>query len=314
MENYDIIIIGGGPAGLTAGIYASRARMRTLLIEKLSPGGQAALTEIIENYPGFPEGIAGPELMKKIREQAIKTGLEIVSGEVTGMEIKKKIVKTKDEEYKALAIIVASGAQPRKLGVPGEDQLLGKGVSYCAICDGPLFKEQDIAVVGGGDSAVEEALFLTKYARKVILIHRRDRLRATKILQERALANERIEIVWNSVVTEILEKEGVDGVRIKNKKTKKERKIPCKGVFISVGIIPATAFLGGLIETDKGGYILTDEGMKTPQEGIYACGDCRKKLLHQIVTACGEGALAAFAATKYVEELKGTAYPGNSNR
>jgi thioredoxin reductase (NADPH) len=188
MENYDIIIIGGGPAGLTAGIYASRARMRTLLIEKLSPGGQAALTEIIENYPGFPEGILGPKLMEKMREQAIKTGLEIVSGEVIGMEIKKKIVnpvrsksptatasflvrtsngvKTKDKEYKALAIIVASGAQPQKLGVPGEDQLLGKGVSYCATCDGPLFKERDVVIVGGGDSAVEEALFLTKFAKK----------------------------------------------------------------------------------------------------------------------------------------------------
>ena len=335
MENYDIIIIGGGPAGLTAGIYASRARMKTLLIERLAPGGQAILTELIENYPGFPGGIAGPELMEKMREQAIKTGLEIISGEVTEIEMKKIVnpvrgkspkttasflvrtsngVKTKDEEYKALAIIIASGAHPQKLGVPGEDRLLGKGVSYCATCDGPLFKEQDIVVVGGGDSAVEEALFLTKFAKKVILIHRRDRLRATKILQERALANERIEFILDSVVTEILGKKGVNRVKVKNKKTEEEKEIPCQGIFISIGITPATNLLRGLVNMDKGEYILTNEDMKTSQEGIYACGDCRKKLLRQIITACGEGSLAAFAATKYVEELRGMAYPGNSDR
>lgn len=314
MKDYDIIIIGGGPAGLTAGIYASRARMRTLLIERLAPGGQAALTEIIENYPGFPEGVPGLELMKKMREQAIKTGLEIVPGEVTEIEAEKKLVKTKDRKYKALAIIIASGAHPQKLGVPREDRLLGKGVSYCVTCDGPLFKDRDVVVVGGGDSAVEEALFLTKFAKKVILIHRRERLRAAKILQERALANKKIEFIWDSAVTEILGEEGVDGVRVKNKKTKEEKEIPCQGVFISIGIIPATEFLKGLTNIDERGYLLTDEDMKTSQEGIYACGDCRKKLLRQIITACGEGALAAFAATKYVEELKGMAYPGNSDR
>ncbi len=308
-DQYDIIIIGGGPAGLTAGIYASRARMRTLLIERLAPGGQAALTEIIENYPGFPEGILGPKLMEKMREQAIKTGLGIISGEVTEIEVKKGIVKTKDRKHKALAIIIASGAHPQKLGVLGEDRLLGKGVSYCATCDGPLFKEQDIVVVGGGNSAVEEALFLTKFAKKVILIHRRDRLRAAKILQGRVLANERIEFILDSVITEILGKEGVNRVKVKNKKTGEEKEIPCQGVFISIGIIPATEFLKGLINMDEKGYLLTDEDMKTSQEGIYACGDCRKKLLRQIITACGEGALAAFAATKYVEELKGMAYP-----
>lgn len=311
---YDIIIIGGGPAGLTAGIYASRARMKTLLIEKLSPGGQAVLTEIIENYPGFPEGISGPELMRRMKEQATATGLEIVSGEVTEIEVEKKIVRTKNKEYQALTIILASGVQPRKLGIPGEDRLLGKGVSYCATCDGPLFKEQDIVVVGGGNSAVEEALFLTKFAKKVTLIHRRDRLRATKILQERALTNKKIELAWDSVVTEILGKEGVTGIRVKNKKTEEEGEIPCKGVFISVGITPATGFLKGLVEMNKGGYVPTDENMKTSVDGIYAGGDCRKKLLRQIVTACGEGALASFAATKYVEELRGIAYPGNSDR
>lgn len=314
MKDYDIIIIGGGPAGLTAGIYASRARMKTFLIEKLSLGGQAALTEIIENYPGFPQGIPGPELMRKMKEQAIKIGLEIISEEVIEIEVKKRVVKTKDREYKASAIIVASGTQPRKLGILGEDRLLGKGVSYCATCDGPLFKGQDIVVVGGGDSAVEEVLSLTKFAKKVTLIHRRERLRATRILQERALANEKIEFVWDSVVTEILGKEGVDGIRVKNKKTEEEKEIPCTGVFVSIGIVPATKFLRGLVDMDKEGYIPTDENMKTSVDGVYACGDCRKKLLRQIITACGEGALAAFAATKYVEELKGMAYPGNSDR
>ena len=313
MKNYDIIIIGGGPAGLTAGIYASRGRMKTLLIERLAPGGQAALTEIIENYPGFPEGILGSKLMEKLKEQTTKTGLEIISGEVTEIEM-KKIIKTKDKEYKALAIIVASGAQPQKVGISGEDRLLGKGVSYCATCDGPLFKDRDVVVVGGGDSAVEEALFLTKFAKKVTLIHRRERLRAAKILQERALANKKIEFIWDSVVTEILGKEGVEGVRVKNKKTKEEKEIPCQGVFISIGIIPATEFLKGLTNMDEKGYLLTDEDMKTSREGIYACGDCRKKLLRQIITACGEGALAAFAAARYVEELKGIAYPENSDR
>ncbi|HEA47133.1 MAG TPA: thioredoxin-disulfide reductase, partial [bacterium] len=226
----------------------------------------------------------------------------------------KRVVKTKDREYKASAIIVASGTQPRKLGILGEDRLLGKGVSYCATCDGPLFKGQDIVVVGGGDSAVEEVLSLTKFAKKVTLIHRRERLRATRILQERALANEKIEFVWDSVVTEILGKEGVDGIRVKNKKTEEEKEIPCTGVFVSIGIVPATKFLRGLVDMDKEGYIPTDENMKTSVDGVYACGDCRKKLLRQIITACGEGALAAFAATKYVEELKGMAYPGNSDR
>ena len=252
------------------------------------------------------------KLSAKFKEQAKKFGVEIRECE----EVKsvkpgeaKIAIETAKGKYEAKALIVTSGSRHRKLGVPGEEEFLGKGVSYCATCDGPLFKEQDIVVVGGGNSAVEEALFLTKFAKKVILIHRRDRLRAAKILQGRVLANERIEFILDSVITEILGKEGVNRVKVKNKKTGEEKEIPCQGVFISIGIIPATEFLKGLINMDEKGYLLTDEDMKTSQEGIYACGDCRKKLLRQIITACGEGALAAFAATKYVEELKGMAYP-----
>lgn len=311
---YDIIIIGGGPAGLTAGIYSARAKMKTLLLEKMMVGGQAAITETIENYPGFPEGIAGPELTERMREQAAKFGVDFFDAEV------KKIrdqafetgrgfaVSTDQEEYSALALIAATGAQPSSLGIPGEKRLTGKGVSYCATCDGPFFRDQDIVVAGGGDTAVEEALFLTKFGKKVSLVHRRDRLRATKILQERASANPKIEFVWDSVLTEVMGDNNVEGVKVKNVKTEKEREIAAKGVFVFVGIVPNTEFLKDLVEMDESGYIITDENMQTRQEGIFACGDARKKLLRQVVTACGEGATAAFSAQHYIEELKGIAY------
>jgi thioredoxin reductase (NADPH) len=311
---YDAIIIGGGPAGLTAGIYLSRARMNTLLIEKALPGGQAILTEIIENYPGFPLGITGPELMQKMEEQAVRFGLKIEYGEVAevrikeGKEDKVKIVKINNQEYRTLAIILASGAEASKLEVPGEEELRGRGVSYCATCDAPFFKNQKIVVVGGGDTAIEEALYLTKFVREVTIIHRRDRLRATKILQERVFANKKINFTWDSVATKILGKEKVEGVLIQNKKTGEEKEIFCQGVFIFVGNIPNSKFLNESIKLDLKGYILTDDNMMTSQEGIYACGDVRKKLLRQVITACGEGATAAFAAQKYIEELKGISY------
>jgi len=308
---YDAIIIGGGPAGLTAGIYLCRARMNTLLIEKAMPGGQAILTEIIENYPGFPERISGPELMQKMEEQAVRFGLKIEYGEVEEVKIKDdkvKIVRINNQEYKTLTIILASGAEASKLGVPGEKELRGRGVSYCATCDAPFFKEQKIVVVGGGDTAIEEALYLTKFVREVTIIHRRDRLRATKILQERVFSNKKINFAWDSVVTKILGKEKVEGVLIKNKKTEKEKKVPCQGVFVFVGNIPNSKFLKELVKLDQKGYIFTNDNMMTSQEGIYACGDVRKKLLRQVVTACGEGATAAFAAQKYIEELKGVSY------
>lgn len=311
---YDAIIIGGGPAGLTAGIYLSRARMNTLLIEKALPGGQAILTEIIENYPGFPLGITGPELMQKMEEQAVRFGLKIEYGEVAevrikeGKEDKVKIVKINNQEYRTLAIILTSGAEASKLGVPGEEKLRGRGVSYCATCDAPFFKDQKIVVVGGGDTAIEEALYLAKFVREVTIIHRRDRLRATKILQERVFANKKINFVWDSVVTKISGKEKVESVLIQNKKTGEEKEISCQGVFVFVGNVPNSKFLNESIKLDLKGYILTDDNMMTSQEGIYACGDVRKKLLRQVVTACGEGATAAFAAQRYIEELKGISY------
>ena len=308
---YDAIIIGGGPAGLTAGIYLSRARMNTLLIEKALPGGQAILTEIIENYPGFPHGIAGPELMQKMEEQAVRFGLKIEYGEVEEVKIKEdkvKIVKINNKEYRTMTIILASGAEASKLGAPGEEKLRGRGVSYCATCDAPFFKDQKIVVVGGGDMAIEEALYLTKFVREVTIVHRRDRLRATKILQERVFANKKINFTWDSVVTKILGSGKVEGILIKNKKTGEEKEISCQGVFVFVGNVPNSKLLNELIKLDKRGYILTDDNMMTSQEGIYACGDVRKKLLRQVVTACGEGATAAFAAQKYIEELKGVSY------
>jgi len=308
---YDTIIVGGGPAGLTAGIYLSRARMNTLLIEKALPGGQAILTEIIENYPGFPHGIAGPELMQKMEEQAVRFGLKIEYGEVEEVKIKEdkvKIIKINNQEYRTLTIILASGAEASKLGVPGEEELKGRGVSYCATCDAPFFKDQKIAVIGGGDTAIEEALYLTKFAQEVTIIHRRDRLRATKILQERVFSNKKINFAWDSVVTKILGKEKVEGVLIQNKKTGEEKEIFCQGVFVFVGNIPNSKFSNKIIKLDQKGYIFTDDNMMTSQEGIYACGDVRKKLLRQVITACGEGATAAFAAQKYIEELKGVSY------
>ena len=311
---YDAIIIGGGPAGLTAGIYLSRARMNTLLIEKTLPGGQAILTEIIENYPGFPHGIAGPELMQKMEEQAVRFGLKIEYGEVAEVKIKEgkedkvKIVKINNQEYKTLTIVLASGAEAQKLGVPGEEELRGRGVSYCATCDAPFFKGQKIVVVGGGDTAIEEALYLTKFVREATIIHRRDRLRATKILQERVFSNKKINFAWDSVVTKILGNEKVEGVLVQNKKTSEEKEISCQGVFVFVGNIPNSKILNKLIKLDKKGYISTDDNMMSSQKGIYACGDVRKKILRQVVTACGEGATAAFAAQKYIEELKGVSY------
>jgi len=308
---FDTIIIGGGPAGLTTGIYLSRARMSTLLIEKALPGGQAILTEIIENYPGFPDGIAGPELMQKMEEQAVRFGLKIEYGEVEEVEIKEdkvKIVKINNQEYKTLTIVLASGAEASKLDVPGEEELRGRGVSYCATCDAPFFKGQKIVVIGGGDTAIEEALYLTKFVQEVTIIHRRDRLRATKILQERVFSNKKINFAWDSVVIKILGKEKVENVLIQNKKTGEEKEISCQGVFVFVGYIPNSKFLKELVKLDKRGYILTDDNMMTSQEGIYACGDVRKKILKQVVTACGEGATAAFAAQKYIEELKGVSY------
>ncbi|MFA5335605.1 MAG: thioredoxin-disulfide reductase [Candidatus Omnitrophota bacterium] len=307
MPDYDVVIIGGGPAGLTAGIYASRARLKSLLLEKMMPGGQILTSPLLENYPGFSEGVAGPGVIEEMVKQAERFGLEIKTGEVTkiGEKGDKKAVSSDTGEYGASAVIFAMGASYSKLGVPGEEKLGGRGVSYCATCDGPLYKNKEVAVVGGGDTAIEEALHLTKFCSKVYVIHRRNELRATKILQERALAEKKINIIWDSIVTEILGTSRVEGVMAKNVKTSEQKIVPVSGVFLAVGFTPHTGIAKGLVATDDKGYIITDDDMAASRAGFFAAGDCRKKLLRQFVTACGDGATAAFAAQKYIEQKGG---------
>ncbi len=301
---YEILIIGGGPAGLTAGIYGARSKRDTLIIEKLLPGGQVGLTDLVENYPGFPDGIDGPELVKRMEEQAKKFGVEILTDEIVDIKLESdpKEIIGRSGTYKAKTVIIASGAEPRKLGVPGEKEFTGKGVSYCATCDGAFFEGQDIAVVGGGDTAVQEAIYLTQFAKKVTIIHRRDKLRASKILQERAFKNEKIDFLWDAVVTEILGDKRVEKIRVKNVKTGEERLIEKNGIFIYIGLVPNTTYLKGKIDLTPDGYIITDENMCTNIVGVYAAGDIRKKSLRQIVTAVSDGAQAAMSAVGYLEE------------
>jgi thioredoxin reductase (NADPH) len=312
---YDIVIVGGGPAGLTAGIYTTRASLRTLLIEGASSVSQIVVTDIIENYPGMPEGIGGFELIGRFKKQALQFGLEISSEDVIRIakthwgntEVWR--VTSAGRDYEALAVIVATGAYWRKLGVRGEDALIGKGVSYCATCDGPIYKNRDVVVVGGGDAAVKEAIFLTKFARKVTIVHRRKRLRAVKVLEKRALANSKIEFAWNSVVEEITGRNVVEKVKIKDVDSPDiRREIPAQGVFIFVGLTPKTDIVRGIVDVDDGGYIIVDADMQTSVKGIFAGGDCTRKGLRQIITACGDGATAAASAQHYVEELKGESY------
>jgi len=306
---YEAIIIGGGPAGLTAGLYLSRARIKTALIESALCGGQMWYSELVENYPGIPEGIEGNKLSDLFKQQAVKFGLKIIEDEVVRVVPGACVETAGGKKYEAIGIIIATGAGQKKLGVPGEKELTGRGVSYCATCDGPLFRDKEVVVVGGGDTAVQEAVFLTKFCKKVYLVHRRDRLRATKIIQERALSlKDKLEPVWNGTVKEIKGSSRVETVVIEDVKKKTKSEIRCDGVFIFAGVLPNTGFLNGVVDTDKQGYIITDEDMKTSVDGIYACGDARGKLLRQIVTACGEGATAAFACQHYIEAQKGEAY------
>lgn len=301
---YEVIIIGGGPAGLTAGLYASRARLHTLLIQNALFGGQMTTTEMVENYPGFPQGVTGDELSRLMEEQAKRFGAETVNEEVVEVTLEGdlKRVRTHESSYFCEALIICTGTEYRKLGVPGENEFTGKGISYCATCDGAFFKDSEIFVVGGGDSALTEALFLTKFVKGLTIVHRRDALRATKIYQERALADPKIKFLWNSVIHEIKGDQVVRSVLIKNVKTGEVKEFPTEGLFLFVGLIPRTQFLKGLIKMDDGGYIITDEKCGTSIQGVFAAGDCRKKLLRQIATAVGEGATAAFAAEKYLEE------------
>ncbi|MCD6093833.1 MAG: thioredoxin-disulfide reductase [Candidatus Omnitrophica bacterium] len=309
MQLYDVIIIGGGPAGLTAGIYTSRARLRTLLVEDFTLSPQVTTTFQIENYPGFPEGIGGLDLIERFKKQAKEFGVEFKQARVKNVErgltsIKEIKIETESEVYNSLSLIIASGARPKELGVKGEKEFRGKGVSYCATCDGPFFRDREVVVIGGGDSAVKEALYLTRFVRKVTLLHRRDKLRATKILQERLFSEQKIDVRWDSVAEEILGREKVEGVRIINLKTKEKSVLSCDGVFIFAGLLPNTDFARGVVELDEKGYVVVDSRMRTSVEGIFACGDCRSTILRQVITACGDGAFAAFSAQEYVEQLK----------
>ena len=304
--DYDLVIIGGGPAGLTAGLYAARARVNVILIEKIVPGGQVITTDWIENYPGFPEGISGPDLVQKMTAQVQKFDLKIETNAVVSMDLSEPIKKItlNDRVITTYAIIIASGASPKKLGVPGEDTFYGKGVSACATCDGPFFKDRVVAAVGGGDTAVQESLFLTKFAKKVYLIHRRDQLRAEAILQERALANEKIEFLWDSVLTGIKGLTDVEKISVQNLKTGDTKEIAVDGCFIWVGILPNSEFFPEVVELDQYGFIIVDANMQTSVAGVYAAGDVRSTPLRQIATAVGDAAIAVFSAEHYLQNVK----------
>lgn len=307
----ELIIIGSGPAGFTAGIYAGRAQLSPLLITGSAPGGQMALTSEIENYPGFPQGLTGQELMQLMQQQAERFGARVQMDEVTAVDLSIHPFKvtTYGDEYEAKALVIATGTSPRKLGVPGEAEFAGRGVSYCATCDGFFFKDRQVVVVGGGDSALEEAIFLTKFATQVHVVHRRDRLRAEKVFQERAFRNEKIEFIWDTVVTDILGDGRVTGVRLRNVKTEEESAMEADGVFIYVGVIPNTGFLGGQVELDGRGYIVTNRQGHTSVPGVFAAGDVQELVLKQVATAVGSGAMAAMEAEKFIAELEDRAYP-----
>lgn len=302
---YDVIIIGGGPAGLTAGLYNARARLNVLLLERLAPGGQVLTTDWVENYPGFPDGISGFELMDRMKTQAEKFGLKIQSEEVTKLELSetRKAVVTASGLLETKTIILCCGAAWKRLGIEGEDQLMGKGVSFCATCDGPFYRNQEVAVIGGGDTAVEEAIFLTRFVSKIYLVHRRDKLRATKVLQERAMSQDKIEFIWDSVPVKILGDKGVEAVELRNVKTQSVFQKKVQGIFVFIGTLPNTDTVKGLVRLDENGFVVTDDNMQTSVPGVFAAGDIRSKLFRQISTAVGEGAAASYAVEKYLESL-----------
>jgi len=311
---YDVVIVGAGPAGLTAGVYCSRGRLKTAVLERNMAGGQIALTDLVENYPGFPEGISGFDLSQKMKEQAEKFGAEM--REIEGVaELRRDpeshyVVVTDREEILTRTVILAPGVEPRRSGIPGEAEFIGRGVSWCATCDGALYRGKTVAVIGGGDSAVEEGMFLTKFADKVFLVHRRDELRAAPIAQERAFANPKVEFVWDSVPRQIDGADMVEALEVENVKTGEGRTLPVNGVFMYIGQIPNTAWLKDTVELDEHGYILTDGLLRTELPGVFACGDARANPLKQIAMAVGEGALAAVQAERYLDELEST--PGTT--
>ncbi len=306
MTEVELIIVGGGPAGLTSAIYSARALIDTLVIEKMLPGGQPVLTTFIENYPGFPEGISGPELAERLESQAGKFGAKIITSRPV-LNISRKEegfeIKTEMESFLGKAVIVATGTSPRKLNVPGEEEFTGRGVSYCAVCDGAFYRDRVVAVVGGGDSAMDESIYLTRFASKVFVIHRRNQLRAEKILQERAFSNPKISFIWDTVVQSIEGDRKVELLKLKNVKTGEISELKVDGIFVYIGSNPNSSMVKDLVELDENGFIITDNCMKTSVPGLFAAGDVRNTNFRQLATAIGDGAIAANSAERYLGEL-----------
>ena len=300
---YDMIVIGGGPAGYTAALYAARSGLSVLVLEKLSAGGQMTNTEQIDNYPGFPEGIGGFELGERMQKGALRFGAENQFSEVKSVELsgQVKIVRTRKKEFQARTVVLAAGAYPRKTGVEGEERFAGRGVAYCAACDGMFYKDKTVAVYGGGNSAVEDALLLSRICKKVYLIHRRDTLRATKVYQD-ALFGSSVELVWNSRVTAFLGDKHLSGVEIDDTKTGEKRELSLDGIFVSIGRIPDTGLFEGQVDMDETGYLIADETTRTNLPGVFAAGDVRTKQLRQVITAAADGAAAAWNAEQYLAE------------
>jgi len=302
----DVIIIGSGPAGYTAAVYAARAKLNPLVFEgSVTAGGALMQTTEVENYPGFPDGVMGPELMDSMRKQAERFGAELATDDVVAVDLtaSPKVVKTETETYHAKSVIIATGSKYKELDVPGEKQLAGHGVSWCATCDGFFFREQDIAVIGGGDSAIEEATFLTRFAKSVTIVHRRDALRASKIMQDRALANPKIKFLWDSQVTEMVGEDKLTGLRIKNLRNGEEQVLPVGGVFVAIGHLPRSELFAGQLATDPEGYLLVEQPTtRTEIEGVFACGDVVDRIYRQAVTAAGTGCAAAIDAERWLAE------------
>jgi len=302
MTKYEVIIIGGGPAGLTAGLYTSRAGLKSLLVERGIVGGQIVNATLVENYPGFPQGISGAELGSLMHQQAVKYGLELVNAEVTGVvQGQPYIISTTEGDFEAIAIIIAAGSEYRKLGVSGEERLVGHGISYCATCDGFFFRDREVAVVGGGDTAITDALELTRHAKKVYVIHRRDQLRAGQVLQQRAFAEPKLEFIWSTVVEEVLGDKMLEELKLRNVKTGQHSILKVTGVFVAVGLVPNSQLFSNIVDLDDTGYIVTDETMATSASGIFAAGDIRRNSPRQVAAAVGDGAIAAISAFKYVQ-------------
>lgn len=306
-DTYEVVIIGSGPAGYTAGIYTSRAKLNTLLISGSLPGGQLMTTSEVENYPGFPNGIFGPELMMNMRQQAERFGAKLLDDEVVEVDFKRRPfgIRTPGQEFRSESVIICTGASPRKLGLKAEQEFAGKGISYCATCDGPFFKGEDIAVVGGGDTAIEEATFLTKFGKSVKIIHRKDILRASKILQEKAFENPKIDFVWDHVVSDISGNRKISSISVRNLRTGEERKISVGGLFVAIGHEPNTSIFKGQLQLDDRGYIALTKNTRTSVEGVFAAGDVHDYRYRQAITAGGFGCMAALDVEKWLVEIRG---------